>query len=142
MIKRKYGKAPTDAEIERIVLLIRNNVPREIAAMSIGINRDTVYRWLRRAEKGDPRYIKFMEEFDKADAEGTVKLVLDVQKAGKDDWRASQWQLSKKHRNRYGDSMELKHSGSFAVDKLSDEELKTRVDEILRRAGDVNLVEK
>lgn len=142
MKKRKYGTAPTDDEIARIVLLIRNNVPREIAAMSIGINRETVYLWLRKAEAGDPRYIKFMEEFDAADAEGTVKLVMDVQRAGREDWRASQWALSKKHRNRYGDRLELEHSGNISAENLSDEELKRRVQEILKRAGDVGAAEK
>lgn len=122
----------TDSMIETITDLIRRNVPRDIAAQSIGISTPTFYAWMTKGERGDPRYRKFYERVMKADAEGSITLIQSVSNA--DDWRAAQWLLSKKHRVQFGDEQkpeeDLSGDGSSSrvvfVTRIPNEEMKKK----------------
>ena len=102
----------TDELILQVATLVRVGVPKEIAARAIGVTRDTLYKWAEKGRGGDKRYTKFAEAIDKADAECDVVLIKCVTQAAlKGDWRAAQWELSKKHLERFGDVTRLEHTG-------------------------------
>lgn len=103
---------------EQIVLMLKMGNYTETAAAFAGINKDTLYQWLKRGRKEISRvgegehgrkvsktekiYVDFTDAVEKAMAEAEARDNLIIYTAGKNDWRASAWRLERKYPNKWG----------------------------------------
>jgi transposase len=135
----------------QIVAAVRAGNYMETAAAYAGINKDTLYRWLRRGAKEKERvakdkrtkvrkeeqpFVEFSDAVKKALAEAEMRDVLVISKAADGgQWQASAWRLERKFPDRWGHKAKIQQeiSGpggqpvSVAVDLsvLTDEELRS-----------------
>lgn len=114
----------------KILNAIRAGAYMETAAAAAGVNKETLYAWLKRGNvEPDSIYSAFVEAVHEAQASAELRDVLTLSKAAADgDWRAAAWRLERKFPKRWGLTTKTEHSGTIqtvAVDmaKLSDEQL-------------------
>lgn len=75
----------------------------ETAALASGIDKNTLFHWLRRGRKAKSgKYRDFLIAVQKTQAEREGLDVAQVQKAGTKDWKATAWRLERKYRKRWG----------------------------------------
>ena len=88
---------------EQIVTAIRAGNYIETAAAYAGIDKSTLYDWLRRGARS-PRgpYRGFSNAVKKALAEAEVRDVALIAKAGTKEWQAAAWRLERKFPDRWG----------------------------------------
>jgi transposase len=124
------GGRPTklDAERqERIVLLLRQGNYVETAAALAGIDKTTLYDWLRRGmrardlaaadkevEERELPYAEFSHAIERALAEGEAFHLSIIAKAASEGvWQASAWTLERRYPDRYGRRERIEHAGSI-----------------------------
>ena len=124
----------------------------ETAAALAGVSEATVYNWRNRGKrelerlekypdaeisKTERPFLEFLEAYTRALAVAEDLDVQNINKAAKDDWRASAWKLERRNPKKWGKKerldANLQHTGkdggpietesTFDLSNLSDEEL-------------------
>ena len=138
------GGRPTKLNIDthnKIISAIRAGNYIETAAAYAGINKSTLYDWLKRGErekqrvaqnprynirKSEKPYVEFSNAVEKALAEAEVRDVAIIAKAAEDQWQAAAWRLERKFPDRWGRrNLNIEHSGEIGikiVDDIDDED--------------------
>src|SRR2546426_7774674 len=83
---------------EAIVKAVRAGAPRGLAARTAAVSEPTFYRWLaqgRKEKKGPKRQL--LEELEQAEAKAEMHAVACWRSAMKDDWRACERYLERRH---------------------------------------------
>lgn len=104
---RKIGRPTkfTPEVRERILIAIRAGNYIDTAAQSAGINKDTFYSWMAKAEtSGAPKeYYDFADDIKKARAEAEIQAVGVIQQAAnRGTWQAAAWYLERSYPDRFG----------------------------------------
>lgn len=97
---RKTGRPSkfTKARKDRIIQAIKAGCTYELASDYAGITRKTLWEWLKKGE--DPKnraYVTFSNEIKKAEAEGAMVHLGNIEKAAQKDWKASAWMMERRH---------------------------------------------
>lgn len=102
---RRKAVALTPKRLEAILEKVRNGVPPQTAAGTLGIPRATWARWLGqgRAEGACEPYKSLADRLDAAVDEWHESRVKLIQVAGEKDHRAAEWLLERRLRDQYGD---------------------------------------
>ncbi len=106
------------AEItEKICRYLRHGGYLETAAQAAGIDRKTLYNWIRRGEReAKGRYRDFVVQVEEAMAQAEMGDLLRIEKAAQDGvWQATAWRLERRHGDRWGRRQHLEHSGGLAM---------------------------
>jgi hypothetical protein len=87
----------------------------ETAAALAGINKDTLYDWLKRGAReatridaghepdaGEAPYVQFSDAVKKALAESESADLRRIERAGADQWQAAAWRLERRFPDRWG----------------------------------------
>lgn len=147
-----------DDEIQnRIVTAIRAGNYIETAAAYAGINKSTLYSWLKRGERErqrvakNPRarvtqkerpFVEFSNAVERALAEAEIRDVAVIGKAAEEQWQAAAWRLERKFPERWGRKkldIDIAHSGQVEVKSdvtkriISDERATELAHELLER---------
>lgn len=128
---------PTKLTLEtqnKIIVAIKAGNYIETAAAYAGINKSTLYDWLKRGEREkqrvekNPRYkirkkerpfVGFSNAVEKALAEAEIRDVALIAKAAEEQWHAAAWRLERKFPDRWGRrklDVDVKHSGDLEVE--------------------------
>ena len=114
----------------------------ETAAAYAGINKDTLYRWLRdgaRAKKGKKK--NFSDAVQKALAKSEMRDVYIIGKAAENQWQAAAWRLERKFPDRWGrkDKQRLEHTGkdggAIQVENVR-EKIESRISSVAAKIGE------
>ena len=89
---------------EAICDAIRHGATYWAAAESAGVSYAAFNEW--RKDKR-PKYIKFFNAVQQANADGQLDLLAKLEQAGKNDWRAAAWILERRHRKDYGANVDV-----------------------------------
>ena len=118
----------------KIITAIRAGNYIETAAAYAGINKSTLYEWLKRGEREKQRvaknpryrirksekiYVEFSNAVEKALAEAEIRDVAIIAKAAEEQWQAAAWRLERKFPDRWGRKkfdIDMKHSGDIEVE--------------------------
>lgn len=88
---------------DSIIAFIRGGAYIETASVAAGINKSTLYDWLKRSRKGDTPYAGFHDRVEKALAEAELADWGTIGKAARDGaWQAAAWRLERKFPDKYG----------------------------------------
>lgn len=115
---RPKGSSKLNKDVQdKIVSAIRLGNYIETAAAYAGINKDTLYDWLKRGQREkekkakDPNYqipkyerkfVAFSDAVEKALAEAEMRDVMIIYEAAKEQWQAAAWRLERKFPDRWG----------------------------------------
>ena len=101
----------------RIVSAVRCGASFKSACMAGGISERTFQRWRQKGELPDakPEYRRFWRELTQAEQEGQTARVAIIQKAARDDWRASAWLLERMDPERWSLRHKIEHTGSVGL---------------------------
>ncbi len=123
----------------------------ETAAAYAGINKSTLYDWMKRGEREkqrvekNPRYrvrkreepfVEFSNAIEKALADAEIRDVAIIARAAEDVWQAAAWRLERKFPDRWGKKMRVEQevkqevSGTVVNRHEITEELKQYADAI------------
>lgn len=120
----------------KIITAIRAGNYIETAAAYAGVNKSTLYEWLKRGErekqrvaknpryrirKSEKPYVEFSNAVEKALAEAEIRDVAIIAKAAEEQWQAAAWRLERKFPDRWGRKV-IEHKGSLEV--KNDESIK------------------
>lgn len=101
----------------KIITAIRAGNYIETAAAYAGVNKSTLYEWLKRGErekqrvaenpryrirKSEKPYVEFSNAVEKALAEAEIRDVAIIAKAAEEQWQAAAWRLERKFPDRWG----------------------------------------
>ncbi len=135
--QRRIGRPPIlNSDVtKRVADIVRGGNYAEVAAASVGINRDTFYRWLREGARirrtldplDDAEYdtavdaltdhefnmAAFSDAIEKAMGESEVIDVLNVRKAASEHWQAAMTRLERRHPQRWGRREAIEVSGQL-----------------------------
>ncbi len=91
-----------------IVASIRGGNYVETASAAAGINRASFYEWMKRGEDDGATepFASFAADVRKAEAEAENEAVNTLKVAAKDDWKAAEVYLKRRHPTRWGDKVE------------------------------------
>lgn len=111
------GGRPTKLSKEvqdKIVSAIKLGNYIETASAFAGINKSTLYDWLKRgareearrmngekADRKETKYVQFSNAIEKAMAESEVRDVGLIGQAAKENWQAAAWRLERKYPDRW-----------------------------------------
>jgi transposase len=110
----------------------------ETAAALAGINKTTIYEWLKRGarelervennpnakiRKDEERFVVFSNAVKKAQAEAEQRDVLIIAKASQSDWKASAWRLERKYPQRWGRKDRLDYEAKVTQENVNRDEL-------------------
>lgn len=106
----------------------------ETAAAYAGVNKTTLYDWLKRGarererveknpsakiKKSEAPFVEFSNAVEKALADAEVRDVLIIANAAKENWQAAAWRLERKFPERWGRKdkvqADVNHSGNMQV---------------------------
>lgn len=88
---------------EKICQAIRAGNYIETAAAYAGVNKSTLYDWLKRGGRAKSgKYKEFSNAVEKALAEAEVRDVFIIGKAAEENWQAAAWRLERKFPDRWG----------------------------------------
>lgn len=142
----------TSAVQETIVGLLRAGNYLETAAAYAGVNKVTVYKWLKRGARslrkssktGEPipeaelAFVEFSNAVQRARAEAEARALQLIAKAGESQWQAAAWRLERMFPQRWGRSNRVEVSGPngepVAVNVKRD-----RIDKALKNLTDEQL---
>jgi hypothetical protein len=93
----------------QILTAMRLGSPLERAAQAAGVDRTTLWRWVKKGEADDgdgrrTRHAAFYRDFSKAEAEVIGRVEQHIVEASAGDWRAGAWWLQKRAPTSYGDT--------------------------------------
>lgn len=102
------GGRPTKFEpqlTQQFLRLIENGHWFRYACAAVGVDKETVRRWLKRGERtgeADKEYREFRARFEEARVQALIKIEANVLSAAMTDWQAGIKVLSKLSRERWG----------------------------------------
>lgn len=113
----------TKTKIKEICKIIKDGNYDIVACKLVGISQDAFYDWYNKGKaaieaKEQNIYREFAESLDRAKAQAEDSCVKYIKKHK--DWKARSWYLSRKFGERWGDSQEIKHTGSVNITKDTD----------------------
>lgn len=129
------GGRPTKLNEEtqhKIVTAIKEGNYIETASAYAGIDKSTLYDWLKRGErekqriksdnsakikKDEAKFVQFSNAVQKALAESEMRDVSVIGKAAENQWQAAAWRLERKFPEKWGRKFEQKieHSGNIDI---------------------------
>lgn len=148
---------------EQIVKAIRAGNYIETASAYAGINKSTLYDWLKRGEREkqrvakNPKYkirkdeapfVDFSNAVQKALADAEIRDVATIVKASTEHWQAAAWRLERKYPDRWGrkkvdidvsGELGVKHSGQtekIAEQLENDPDARELIKELIRASED------
>jgi len=97
----------TDGVRAAVITAVKMGVSLEAAATTAGVDRTTLWRWLRQgtddeANGLDTEHARFTKAFREAEAQIMGQVEANVVQASSGDWRAGAWVLSHRRPDRYG----------------------------------------
>lgn len=114
----------------------------ETAAAYVGINKSTLYDWLKRGarekqrlennprakmRKSEAPFVEFSNAIEKALAQAEIRDVAIIGKAAEENWQAAAWRLERKFPERWGrkdkQSIELTGKDGNPIEMVSIEKL-------------------
>lgn len=135
MEEANKGGRPTklnDELKEEILKVIRSGNYIETACAYAGIEKKTLYNWMKRGrselerldknprakmKKAEAIYVDFLHSIQKALAHAEIRDVAIIGKAAEESWQASAWRLERKFPDRWGRkdkvTQEINHSGEI-----------------------------
>jgi len=123
MAKRGRPAKLTPEIQEEICRVIRAGNYIETAAVYAGIEKKTLYNWMKRGReelerlKNNPKarmrkseapYVEFLHAVKKALAEAEVRDVAIIGKAAQECWQAAAWRLERRFPERWGRRLDVK----------------------------------
>lgn len=113
---------------EEIIKVIRAGNYIETASAYVGLDKSTLYDWLKRGrrerervsknpkariKKSEKNFVEFSNAVEKALAYAEIRDVAIIGKAAEENWQAAAWRLERKFHDRWGrkDKQTLEHSG-------------------------------
>jgi len=88
---------------QKIVDAIRMGAYIETAAAYAGINKSTLYDWMKRGARAKSgKYKEFSNAIEKALAESEMRDLAVIAKASQENWQAAAWRLERKFPDRWG----------------------------------------
>lgn len=87
---------------QAIVQALRAGNYLETAAAYAGVSKQSIYTWIKRGQKGEPKYQEFLDAIEKAQADSETRDVAIIAKAAETQWQASAWRLERKFPERWG----------------------------------------
>ncbi len=100
----------------KILTAVRAGNYVETAAAHAGINKATLYDWLKRgADEESGIYREFSNAIEKAWADAEVMDVLLMSKAAQENWQAVAWRLERRHPDRWGRRERIEHAGQVSM---------------------------
>ena len=116
----------------KIVTAIKEGNYIETASAYAGIDKSTLYDWLKRGErekqriksdnsakikKDEAKFVQFSNAVQKALAESEMRDVSVIGKAAENQWQAAAWRLERKFPEKWGRKFEQKieHSGNIDI---------------------------
>jgi len=107
---------------EEVCKALKAGMYMETAAAYAGIDKDTLYDWLKKGARGEsPEHAKFSDAVKRAVAEAELTDLLMIKKAASEGtWQAAAWRLERRFRERWGRSISVNKD---TLKDLSDEEL-------------------
>lgn len=105
IVGRPKAVSLTPRRLNLILEKVRNGVPPQTAAGTLGIPRQTWSKWLTlgRADGAVEPYRSLADRLDAAVDEWHESRVKTIEDAGQKDYRASAWLLERRLRDQYGD---------------------------------------
>jgi len=105
---------------EIIVQFIEKGNTYETAAQAVGICRQTLHNWMKRGEKEEPDFLRFLQDIKKAKAKAETKHIEIIEKAMDKNWQAAAWWLERSNKEQWGMRQEVKmeHSGKITFGQL------------------------
>jgi transposase len=97
---KKHGRPSkfTKARRDRVIQAISAGCTYQLAADFAGVTRSTLWAWLKKGE--DPKeksYHTFLNDIKRAEAEGAMVHLGNIQQASVKDWKASAWMMERRH---------------------------------------------
>jgi transposase len=113
---------------EELCKVIRAGNYIETACAYVGINKSSVYDWMKRGAREKQRiaaegkkkptkrelpFVEFSNAIEKALSHSEVRDVAIIGKAAEQNWQAAAWRLERKFPDRWGrkDKQQIEHSG-------------------------------
>jgi hypothetical protein len=88
---------------DAICNVIQSGCFLETAAIMVGLDKTTLFRWLKRgAKEGSGKFREFRTAIRKAMAHAEVRDLIKLQKAGDKNWQAIAWRLERRYPKRWG----------------------------------------
>jgi len=124
--------------IDQIAELVRNGNYIETASAVAGINKNSLYRWLKRGAREEERlaknpklkgkieekiYVDFSNAVKKAMAESEADDLENIKKASREDWKASAWRLERRFPNRWGRKEKVDIDANMKNENVNREEV-------------------
>lgn len=92
-----------EVTMEKIFEAIKVGATPTTAGKYAGVSRETIWRWVKRGDRGQAEYREFARRFHETQASLVVLLLAVVDKAAmKGDWKAAAWKLARIDRKEYG----------------------------------------
>lgn len=112
-----------DKHSKVILTAIKAGLPVKLAAMKVGLTEACVYKWVRQGklENADAKYVKFVNDYDKALAHAFEMRLKRISGHGKRDWKADAWWIERM----YPDLMGSEAAQLRQLKKLLEEVLDT-----------------
>lgn len=86
------------------------------ACAAVGINKGTYFDWLKKGKKGLKPYEAFLEATDEAAALAEADALKKIRK-GEPNWQAQAWFLERRHRDRWGRTVDQSGIADMPVQK-------------------------
>lgn len=105
MAQKKPGRPEklTPELQQKIVDAIRMGAYIETASAYAGINKSTLYDWMKRGARAKSgKYKEFSDAIEKALAESEMRDLAVIAKASQENWQAAAWRLERKFPDRWG----------------------------------------
>jgi hypothetical protein len=127
--RKPRGRPPTkltDVLAARLIGYLEAGAYLSHAAPACGIDRRTVYGWLEvgrmdaAAGKADTIHAVFVRAIEKARGKAMVQATKEVRLAGRKDWRASAWYLSRVAPDLFGERIEVDARAEAHLERLGD----------------------
>lgn len=93
-------------EVKRIILsALESGVFVSNACQIAGVAEKSFYNWIKRGQSEDPadgEYREFLQSCEKTIAMTEASAVASIRSAGRRNWKACAWFLSRRHPRRWG----------------------------------------
>lgn len=107
----------TQEVVKKLTTGIRLGMTYSLAAQYAGVSASSFQRWLRRGRDGeDGIFQDLLVEMERANADGAARLLAQVNKHAKEDWRAAAWMLERRHRYEKNQKVEVTGQVDVTVD--------------------------
>jgi hypothetical protein len=124
--------------IDQIAELIREGNYIETASAVVGIDKNSLYRWLKRGAREQERlfknpklkgkveekiYVEFSYAVKEAMAQSEADDLANIKKASREDWKASAWRLERRFPNRWGRKEKVDIDANMKNENVNREEV-------------------